>query len=170
MNARIEKRVVRMVEVAGINFPAAFLRSHQFILTKTELSCVKDVMKQEQKKSVFKSKTVLVALVAALAALYEPAREWVAANPEIVLLGIAGIATLVQTLSKGKLRLFPEKKESEDKSDNEKGELEPIEPVPVSNSGIVSNSDIVADSHIAPINYGLPDSVATEEVNDKRAR
>ena len=57
-------------------------------------------------KSVFKSKTVLVNLVIALAALYPPVQEWVQAHPEQTLIGITAINAALRYVTKGRVSLF----------------------------------------------------------------
>lgn len=59
-------------------------------------------------KTLFSSKTAAVQAVVAIAAFVPVARDFVAAHPQEVLLGLALINLAVRLISKGKVTIFGE--------------------------------------------------------------
>jgi len=58
-------------------------------------------------KSVFKSKTLIVNAIIALASLYSPVGDWVQGNPETALQVITVVNIAMRFITKNKLVLFP---------------------------------------------------------------
>jgi len=58
-------------------------------------------------KSIFKSKTLIVNALIALASLYPPVGGWVQANPETALQLLALVNFALRFITKNKVSLFP---------------------------------------------------------------
>ena len=63
-------------------------------------------MESTAPKPVFKSKTLIVNAIVAVASLYPPVGEWVSANPDTALQGLALINLILRLVTKGKVVLF----------------------------------------------------------------
>ena len=62
--------------------------------------------KTEAPKTLFKSKTLIVNAVIALASFYPPVGEWVTSNPETSLQILAGLNLILRLITKGRITLF----------------------------------------------------------------
>lgn len=62
--------------------------------------------KTEPPKSILKSKTAFVNLVVALATLYPPVANWIAANPEAFATLVALLNLALRYATKGRVEIF----------------------------------------------------------------
>lgn len=61
-----------------------------------------------KKKTIFKSKTAAVAVLTALAGLWQPSKDWIAANPQAALSIIAAVSLFLRWVTKDQVVLIGE--------------------------------------------------------------